>query len=254
MNDKDKMNKLDPQWEHDDSVDTAPSLEHELRIMESRPTVPGESESHDITQISSIDPSYTLKLFDDDELKQLPGHIKHGFFSSVPLVCLKEFCPYLETCPYKEDITVMGDRCVVEMYEIANLVQGYMNELKVQPEDIPNMVAIKHVVSIDMKIKRIEKYEQIHPTDIFIDQGSGADRQGNIITKVEAHPSNTELDRLYNQRRKMLIELMGTKKARSSTIVNEHHGSIRVQRRREARAERVRKAEIVRRERESGEK
>ena len=195
MNDSDKKPSALPLWEHGD--------EEHLSITESRSIVPNEP--HDITQIAHVDPTYTLKLFDDNELKQLPGHIRHGFFSSVPLVCLKKECPYFKTCPYKDEIAVMGDRCIVEMYEIENLVQGYMNELKVQPEDIPNMVAIKHVVSIDMKIKRIEKFEQIHPRDIFIDQGTGMDKQGNQITKVEAHPSNTELDRLYNQRRRLKL-------------------------------------------------
>jgi len=210
-----------------DDVDEGDEIEYTLTGYED----PDAEVAHSTEQIFDVDPLFTITLFDKTNTPPVPKYVKHGFMASIPMQCLKKDCPYFGVCGvYERD---MREICVREQLWIEKAVGMYMRNLNVEPDDLVNMVTIKDLITIDLKIERINMWMKKHPGQDFIEQIMSIDSTGEKEAKrLEEHPCHILLDKLMNRREKLLEQMMGTKRAKRKVVKAKKSSSQRIQERR----------------------
>lgn len=190
-------------------------------------------------EIFKTDPNFTITLFNSDITPPVPKYVKHGFVASLPMVCMKKDCPYTDVCGvFERD---MREICVKEQQYIENAFGMYMANLNVPPDNLIDMVGIKDLITVDLKIERINMWMKKHPGEDFIEQIMSIDPSGTREAKrLEEHPSHILLDKLMHRREKLLEQMMGTKRAKRKIVHAKKSSSQRMQQKRaEERRKRV---------------
>jgi hypothetical protein len=221
---------LNPEWSSGKEIGPAEDeepVEYTITGYEDPETAAGLS----APDIFKTDPNFTIQLFNSDITPPVPKYVKHGFMASIPMLCLKKDCPYFDVCGvFERD---MREICVKEQLWVENAFAMYMANLNVPPDDLVNMVTIKDLITIDLKIERINMWMKKHPGEDFIEQIMSIDPSGTREAKrLEEHPSHILLDKLMNRREKILEQMMGTKRAKRKIVQAKKSSSQRMQERR----------------------
>lgn len=148
---------------------------------------------------------------------------KHGLYSSVPIICRAETCPYAEACELVQmNIAPFGEKCPMEIAAMEDLFMRYCRELDVDPSDPEQQIdsiLIKEVVDIDISLLRCDKKMAIN-ADFIIDNIVGFTDDGDALVKKELHPLTDYKERLRNQKYKTLNLLDSTRKDKKGNEVN----------------------------------
>jgi len=191
------------------------------------PVVPGEGIN--VPDLYELDRNFVVQLFPPEEVENLPKNMKHGFAASIIIQCGKDKCPYFDACPYRDRVDEMQERCIVEMEYAIQAFTGYVKQLKVNADDLPSMVFIKDLVSIDIRLDRFRRWQQVNPGSDFQQVAASFDENGPVDWKWEAHPVHEQIDKLLKARERILDNMMGTKKSRKATAIRTAMGSRRAQ-------------------------
>jgi hypothetical protein len=232
------MVKIRPKEEWERGDDLLPANRGEMEGSVSVPVVPGEGGPGEA--LYPTQPGFVVNLFPLEEIKRLPRNQKHGFAASLPMICKKQNCAFYTVCPYHNKIDEMKERCVVEMEYVIEAVVRYMENLKVDAEDLPNMVYIKELVYLDIKMERLRKWSQINPGEDFMDVVTSFGEDGREASHTQAHPVHDLMDKTLRARDRILDQMMGTKKSRKATRTLSVSGSTLAQQKfMEARAKKI---------------
>lgn len=73
-------------------------------------------------------------------------------------------CPHYKTCPFfLNNMIIEGMKCPLELAESAKYVQGYFNELEIEPDNFTDMVVANQLVATTMIAERTLKALSIEP-------------------------------------------------------------------------------------------
>lgn len=97
------------------------------------------------------------KITDDNmEIKFTPKIVTEDFYKqNIPLDCKGKRCVYKSSCPLlKEGKEKEGEKCPVEKEMIEMLFQRFKKDLNVDDDNIANLLLIRDLVDIEIKIMR----------------------------------------------------------------------------------------------------
>ena len=142
--------------------------------------------------------------------------LKHGFYASIPILCKGKECPYTDACYIQKGEYPKGEPCPVEASTIEKLVEKYCKEFEVTEDEMVDISMIKNLVNIDISLTRCDKKLATDP-DIVKQVVISVTEDGQPIRKPEIDKSYELRDKLWRQRRNILNDLMGTRKAKAET-------------------------------------
>jgi len=145
--------------------------------------------------------------------------LKHGLMANIPIVCRAERCPYVEVCPLDEEERPMEERCPVEVAAILQRFNGYMNSLKIDPENLVDLSLVKNLVDLEIQILRADS--KLATSGDFIDEVITAiSNQGVPYSKPEISKAAEFKLKLISEHAKMLSLLNATRKDKAASKIN----------------------------------
>lgn len=82
---------------------------------------------------------------------------KHGLYSSIPMICKGEKCPYAKVCPLVDvGMAPEGERCSLEIAMILRKFEEYGNEFGIDEDNVVDMGLVKDLIDYDIQIFRAE--------------------------------------------------------------------------------------------------
>lgn len=145
--------------------------------------------------------------------------LKHGLMANIPIVCRAERCPYSEVCPLEEDERPYEERCPVEVAAILQRFNGYMNTMKIDPENLVDLSLVKNLVDIEIQILRADS--KLASSGDFIDEVITAiSNQGVPYSKPEINKAAEFKLKLIGEHAKMLSLLNATRKDKAANKIN----------------------------------
>lgn len=167
-----------------------------------------------ITTVWGI-PEKFIPIIDD---KSKAFELKHGMFSSIPILCRGKKCPYRETCSVNELILPEGSRCPIEVAAIISRFEHWCNHFGIETTDdniddkhLVDATLIKDLVENEIQILRAEN--KIALSGDFIARTiSTVDSRGKAYYKDEVSPEATFKLNLLDKKYKILQLLNSTRK------------------------------------------
>lgn len=140
---------------------------------------------------------------------------KNGLYSSVPIICKADQCPYAHSCPLIEmQMAPYAEKCPIEIAALEDLFSRYLDEMNINPEDkgsTVDMMLVKDLVDADIGLLRIDN-KMAWDADYVIDNVIGLSEDGEAITKKELHPLTEYKEKLIARKNKTMQLLNSTRK------------------------------------------
>lgn len=147
--------------------------------------------------------------------------MKNGLYSSIPIRCKGEGCPYKDSCQlFMMDKAPEGELCPIEISTIEQLAEKYMEELDIQQGDMIDISMVRDVIDTDISIMRCNK-KLATDADIVSQVIAGVSEDGNAFFRPEVHKAYDLQMRLIKQRRELLEDLHATRKEKAKDDQNE---------------------------------
>jgi hypothetical protein len=185
----------------------------------------GEIEKADkenfLKDFESLRPDFFLAdLYSDSKQMALaaeairPAKTKTSLFSSIPMRCTSDKCPFADTCPLEQqNVAPKGKPCPIEMALVSQFMESIMNELRVNPENLIEVSMVRDLVDQEVQQLRATK---ILAKESFIQENIiGIDDQGRPIIKKEMHLAVELSDKLLKRKKEIRNQMMATREQRS---------------------------------------
>lgn len=163
------------------------------------------------------------------------SRLKHGMFSSVPMVCKGVDCPYFQTCTASPQARMVDSRCVVEIgtllarYEVLCRHFGIdLSEPTIQDKDLVDASMIRDLVDNEIQILRAENKIAIS-ADFMAKHISQIDKKCNPYYEDIIHPAAEYKMKLLDQRYRLLQKLNATRKDKVDILKNTNSYSAKAQ-------------------------
>jgi len=186
----------------------------------SKDGVKGEIGKTDLSRIEEFMPEGTqLTKEEAITLSQYLGRVKHGFYAKIPMICCGPKCVYKEDCPLQElNKAPIGHKCSLEMYQMEQWINQYVDDLDIDPESKTEMSLIYELVKYDIMEGRVHSYMSANPgiikKDIIgIDAETGKPIEAENINKAFAVAKDCTMIR-----KKLLESLLATREAKSKDV------------------------------------
>ncbi len=148
------------------------------------------------------------------------GKNPYSLYSSIPIVCRGEECPYAEVCGLYAagiDITELnGQRCPLEIQQVIKMYNGYIQELDVDPNAIVDLTLIKELVDMDVMINRAE-LKMAQEGDFIQEVPVGLNNKGDVITKPDISMAAEFKEKMMKRRHEILQLLNSTRKDKAGS-------------------------------------
>lgn len=138
---------------------------------------------------------------------------KHGFYSSMPMICKGHKCPYAKTC-YLLDAKAApeGDRCPIEAAFIMERFERYSKELGINLERVVDMSLLRDLIECELMIDRCDRL-LAQDGDLVVEVFAGSSPvTGEVFTKPEAHQALGIKDKMQKRKNEILQLLNSTRK------------------------------------------
>lgn len=169
------------------------------------------------------------KVWDINEvdLKNIETHVKktnfkHGIFSSIPLICRGEGCPYKEVCSIEPTERPINKRCVIEIAAIVARFDSWCNHFgikiegeQVEEKDAVDVALIRDLIDNEIQVVRAENKIAISGDfigKVIADVDKFGEEHYEDTVTPEAQFKMTLLDKRY----KILQLLNSTRKDKAS--------------------------------------
>jgi len=143
-----------------------------------------------------------------------PAKTKTSLFSSIPMRCAAEKCPFADTCPLEQqNVAPKGKPCPIEMALVSQFMESIMSELRVNPENLIEVSMVRDLVDQEVQQLRATK---ILAKESFIQENIiGIDDQGRPIIKKEMHLAVELSDKLLKRKKEIRNQMMATREQRA---------------------------------------
>jgi hypothetical protein len=143
-----------------------------------------------------------------------PSKTKTSLFSSIPMRCTAEKCPFADTCPLQQQsIAPVGKPCPIEMALVSQFMESIMTELNVNPDNLIEVSMVRDLVDQEVQQLRATK---ILAKESFIQENIiGIDDQGRPIIKKEMHLAVELSDKLLKRKKEIRNQMMATREQRA---------------------------------------
>lgn len=142
--------------------------------------------------------------------------LRHGLFSSIPIICQGSKCPYFGTCFIDANDLQIGERCPIEIGAIVDRFDKYCTSLGVDPDnpmDIVDAGLVKDIVDIEVMMLRADSLLATSAT--FIEEVvAGISPKGKEYQRPELHRAAEYKDTLRKDKIRLLNELHATRKSK----------------------------------------
>ena len=146
-----------------------------------------------------------------------------GMYSTVPIICRAEACPYAEACELVQmGLATVGEKCPMEIAAVEDLFQRYCADLMIDPNDPTQQIdaiMVKDLIDLDIGILRCDKKIAIN-ADYIIENVVGVTEEREAITQQVVHPIAELKEKLRNNRNKMLSLFNSTRKDKMGSTIN----------------------------------
>ena len=150
--------------------------------------------------------------------------MKHGMFSSIPLICRGTTCPYSVVCSIPEDQRIIKGRCPVEIGAIIARFDSWCKHFNIDTEseyikdsDLVDATLIRDLVDNEIQTMRAENKLAINGD--FIGQTiADVDKNGNEHLEDIVSPEAEFKMTLQEKRYKILQLLNSTRKDKAREI------------------------------------
>jgi len=140
---------------------------------------------------------------------------KHGMTAHIPIVCRGSNCSYREVCIIEPAYIKEGERCPTEVAVILDRFDKYCRELEIFEQHEVDMSLVREMIDIEISILRADGIIAIDG-NMLEEAAVGVDKQGNEITRREAHPMLDMKNSLRRERHRILNLLNSTRKDRTN--------------------------------------
>lgn len=146
---------------------------------------------------------------------------KHGMFSSVPILCQDQDCPYKETCMIDPANRPYGKRCPMEIAAILSRFDQWCahfdidsNGTEIDTKDLVDASLIKDLVVTEIQMLRAENKVAING-DFMSETILEIDKKCKVYTGEIISPETEFLLELQDRKIKILNQLNATRKDKS---------------------------------------
>lgn len=140
---------------------------------------------------------------------------KTGMYASIPLICKGGNCPYQETCTLLQyDLCKIGEPCPNECAMIEVYYANYSEEFDLDHASFTDKVTVKELIDTEIKLQRCQALMNKEQTQIK-QEFAGATEQGEVFYKDEISKAFELYQRNWNNKEKILNQLMATRAAKS---------------------------------------
>jgi len=145
-----------------------------------------------------------------------PAKTKTSLFSSIPMRCMSDKCPFADTCPLEQQgIAPKGKPCPIEMAIVSQFMESIMSELRVNPDNLIEVSRVRDLV--DQEIQQLRATKLLAKESFIQENVIGVDDQGRPIIKKEMHLAVDLSDRLLKRKKEIRNQMMATREQRAKT-------------------------------------
>ncbi|BCO16174.1 hypothetical protein_gp121 [Bacillus phage vB_BceM_WH1] len=137
---------------------------------------------------------------------------KHGMYSSIPMLCRGEACPYAQVCPLIETGDAPdGERCSLEIALILKKFEDYSEEFGIDETNVVDMGLTKDLIDLDIQQFRAENRLAIEG-DFIQDVVVAVNERGDEITNPQISKASEYKEKVMTKRHKILELMNSTRK------------------------------------------
>ncbi len=137
---------------------------------------------------------------------------KHGMYSSIPMLCRGEACPYAQVCPLVETGDAPdGERCTLEIALILRKFEDYSEEFGIDETNVVDMGLTKDLIDLDIQQFRAENRLAIEG-DFIQDVVVAVNERGDEITNPQISKASEYKEKVMTKRHKILELMNSTRK------------------------------------------
>jgi hypothetical protein len=159
---------------------------------------------------------FLKELYDSEEIAAQvveeirPSRVRTSLFSVIPMNCKGPKCPFADTCPLqKKNIAPVGRPCALEMAMVSDLMQAYMQQLDVDPDNITEVCLVRDLVNQEIQHMRATKY--LAKEELIQEFCVGTDTDGNPIFNPTLHVMTELEDRLLKRKKEIRSQMVATR-------------------------------------------
>lgn len=144
---------------------------------------------------------------------------KHGMYSSIPMLCRGEQCPYAEICPLVDTGEAPeGERCTLEISLILKKFEDYSDEFGIDEKNVVDMGLVKDLIDLDIQQFRAENRLAIEG-DFIQDVVVAVNERGDEITNPQISKASEYKEKVMTKRHKILELMNSTRKDKAGDKV-----------------------------------
>lgn len=144
------------------------------------------------------------------------GSIRSGSWSTLPMICSGQGCPYGPRCPLlSEDVPPVGMDCPLELYLQQTWMGEYMAALQVTPEHKIEMGQIGTMVMCDIIIMRSRSWMARRPDGHVDVHATGIDNKGNVVLSRDISVELKVEEKFDRIRQRNMESLLATRESRA---------------------------------------
>ena len=130
-----------------------------------------------------------------------PPKTRTSMFTLIPMLCRGRECPFVKMCPlFPEGLAPIGAPCPIEMASVSDFMQGYMEDLGV---DIDNLVEVSMIRDlVDQEIQYLRKTKILSQEHFIQENVIAVDQDGNPVVRKELHLAVELEDRLHRRKKR----------------------------------------------------
>lgn len=174
-----------------------------------------------LKDFESLRPDFFLPdLYSDEKQMTLvaeavrPSKTKTSLFSSIPMRCMSDKCPFADTCPLEQNnVAPKGKPCPIEMALVSQFMESIMSELRVNPDNLIEVSMVRDLV--DQEIQQLRATKILAKESFIQENIIGIDDQGRPIVKKEMHLAVELSDKLLKRKKEIRNQMMATREQRA---------------------------------------
>jgi hypothetical protein len=143
-----------------------------------------------------------------------PSRIKTSLFSSIPMRCTSDKCPFADTCPLQQQaIAPQGKPCPIEMALVSQFMESIMKELNVNPDNLIEVSMVRDLV--DQEVQQFRATKLLAKESFIQENVIGIDDSGRPIIKKEMHLAVELSDKLLKRKKEIRNQMMATREQKA---------------------------------------
>jgi hypothetical protein len=143
-----------------------------------------------------------------------PRSTRASMFTSIPMKCHGDACPFAESCPLlAQNLAPLNKPCPLEMAMVQQFMSEYMEELGVDADNLIEVSMLRDLV--DQEVQYLRKTKILSQEHFITENVVGVDPQGQVVMRKELHLAVELEDKLHRRKKDLRNQLLATREARA---------------------------------------